>query len=425
NYRSTSIILDAANGVISENVGRMGKTLRTVRQGGERVTLIACADERDEAEWIVRELGNRRARGDAEWRDVAILYRTNSQSRALEESLRRAAVPYRLVGAISFYDRREVKDLLAYLRLVANPRDDQAFLRVIGVPRRGIGDSTLATLSEHAAKWGRPLLETAGIADRIAGLRPNVRSALVNFAAMMDQIRTRAENAPPAQVIEDVIRAINYEEVLGQEGPEGVERWENVRELLASAADWSEVAVDDEVPGTPLERFLAEAALLTSTDNVVGDQEGVTLMTLHTAKGLEWPIVIMSGMEDGLFPLARSVEQPDGVEEERRLCYVGLTRARSKLYLSWARSRRRGGEMRPGRPSRFLSALPPGDVDEERTSSLWSLPSRPDRRRAGPVSRPAAGAFGSAGGWLSDAVGSGRTEAPAAEDLSQDTPRYV
>lgn len=426
NYRSTSIILNAANGVITENSGRMGKTLRTVRQGGERVTLIACADERDEAEWIIRELSNRRARGDAEWKDVAILYRTNSQSRALEEALRRAAVPYRLVGAISFYDRREVKDLLAYLRLTANPKDDQAFLRVIGVPRRGIGETTLATVSEQAALWGRPLLETAGIADRITGLRPNVRSALVNFAGTMEQIRARSSSASPARVIEDVIETIAYEKVLEEEGPEGVERWENVRELLASAADWSEVATDDEeeLPGTPLERFLAEAALLTSTDNVTGDQEGVTLMTFHTAKGLEWPVVIMSGMEEGLFPLARSMEQPEGVEEERRLCYVGLTRAKSKLYLSWARSRRRGGEMRPGRASRFLAALPPGDVDEVRTSSLWSLPSRPDWRRAGSRSGRSSGAFGSDGGRFAEAGSAGKAEVPV-EDISQDSPRYV
>ncbi len=419
NYRSTALILDAANGVIAENVGRMGKTLRTTRAGGERLTLVACADERDEAEWIVRELNNRKARGDVEWNDVAILYRTNSQSRALEEAFRRAAIPYRLIGAVSFYDRREVKDLLAYLRLVANPKDDQAFLRVIGVPRRGIGESSLATLQEKAAAWSKPLLDAARLAGGIEGLRPNVRNALVRFAELIDGIRERSGQAPPAQVLEDAIRAVGYEDVLTQEGPEGVERWENVRELLASAADWSEIAVDEDVPGTPLERFLSEAALITSNDKIVGEEGGVTLMTLHTAKGLEWPVVVMSGMEDGLFPLARAVEQPDGVEEERRLCYVGLTRARNKLYLSWARTRRRGGELKPGRPSRFLAALPPEAVDEERTTSLWSLPGRPSRSREERSGRGSSG-----GGWFGhEPVTESFMTQP--EDASQDAPRYV
>ena len=192
NYRSTQVVLDAANGVIAENSGRIGKTLTTRRRGGESVTLVAAADERDEAEWVVRELQKRSAAADWQYREMAVLYRTNSQSRALEEAFRRAGVPYRLIGAISFYERREVKDLLAYLRLVSNPSDDEAFLRAVGVPRRGLGETSLTTLGRSATQWGKPLLDTARIADRVPELRPNVREAFRKFAALIDAAQTRA-----------------------------------------------------------------------------------------------------------------------------------------------------------------------------------------------------------------------------------------
>ena len=427
NYRSTQVVLDAANGVIAENTGRIGKTLTTRRKGGEAVTLLAAADERDEAEWVVRELERRSSAGDWSYGDMAVLYRTNSQSRALEEAFRRAGIPYRLIGAISFYERREVKDLLAYLRLTANPADDEAFLRAIAVPRRGLGETSLATLGRAAVQWRKSLLATARAAEGITELRPNVRGAFKAFAEFLEGLAQRAQQLPPAEVLEQVIRAIDYEAVLLAEGPEGADRWENVRELVASAANWSE-EVTEEAEGTPLERFLAEAALLSSADSVVGNEDGVTLMTLHTAKGLEWPVVVLTGLEHGLFPLARAEEQPDGLEEERRLCYVGLTRAKDKLYLTWARARRRGGELRPGIPSRFLRALPPEILDERRTTSLWA----PDWRSGGrAVRRSGDQAFGTARsgeGW------SDRPPARAAErssvdrpqeELSQDTPRYV
>ena len=437
NYRSTQIILDAANKVIAENTDRLGKTLRTARKGGENVVLLAAADERDEAEWIARELGNRRAKHDWEYNEMAVLYRTNSQSRAFEEALRRAGMPYRIVGATGFYDRREVKDLLAYLRLIANPRDNEAFLRAVGVPRRGLGETSLATLGRFAAEWQKPLLEVAGAADRVPDLRPNVRLALTRFAQLCEELRTQAMTLAPARVLEQVIQSIEYEKLLLAEGPEGEDRWDNVRELVASAAEWSE----DVTPGeeddttTPLERFLSEAALLAGPDEVTGSAEGVTLMTLHTAKGLEWPVVVLAGLEDGLFPLARSVEQPGGVEEERRLCYVGITRARDMLYLSWARARRRGGELRPGMASRFLKALPPAMLREERTSSMFSMSHY--RRDSG-----TAGRYGGAGGRREDRMSSqsydsgytnffddeasSRPAAPPPEDeASQDAPRYV
>ncbi len=412
NYRSTQVVLDAANGVIAENESRLGKTLRTRRQGGEPVTVVAAADERDEAEWLALEFARRVRAGDWSYAHLAVLYRTNAQSRALEEAFRRAGIPYRLVGAISFYDRREVKDLLAYLRLVANPADDEAFRRAVAVPRRGIGDTSLAALEAAAATWDQSLVATAAVADRVTGLRPNVRSAFQAFAELVESLRAESAELAPGLVLEDLVRRLDYEQHLLQEGPEGADRWENVRELVAAAAAWSEV-VADEAEGTPLERFLAEAALLTGQDKEEGAEEGATLMTVHTAKGLEWPVVAVSGLEDGLFPLARSLETQDALEEERRLVYVALTRAKDKLYLTWARSRRRGGEIRPGMPSRFLKAVPPGIVEEQRTSSVWVAPATGGR--SGWAGRPRRRPWGAPA-----------TPAPVAEEeISQDAPRYV
>ena len=370
NYRSTQVILDAANAAITRNTGRLGKTLRTRRVGGESVTIVAAADERDEAEYVARELAKRSAGGEWPLEDMAVLYRTNSQSRALEEAFRRAGVAYRLVGAISFYDRREVKDLLSYLRLVANPADDEAFVRAIAVPRRGIGEASLQHFREVAAGWSKGLLETARIADRITGLRPNVRDGMQRFAALIDHLRQASADAAPVVLLEELIQAIGYEAVLMAEGQEGADRWENVRELVAGAAEWSEVVGEDDT-STPLERYLSEAALVTAADSSEG-ADGVTLMTLHTAKGLEWPVVVLTGLEDGLFPLGRAMESQEGLEEERRLFYVGLTRAKDKLYLSWARARRRGGELRPGIVSRFVESIPAGLLEERSTASLWA-----------------------------------------------------
>lgn len=413
NYRSTQVVLEAANAAIAENTSRLGKTLRTRRQGGEAVTLLAAADERDEAEWLALEFARRQRAGDWIGAEMAVLYRTNSQSRAFEEAFRRAGIPYRLVGAVSFYDRREVKDLIAYLRLVANPSDDEAFLRAVAVPRRGIGDASLAILRDHAGQWHKSLLETAAIADRIQGLRPNLRESFRGFAALIEDLRVHAVDWSPALLLEDLVRRLNYEQLLTAEGIEGADRWENVRELIAAAATWSEVLEEGE--GTMLDRFLAEAALLSGQDKAEGAERGVTLMTMHTAKGLEWPVVAIAGLEDGLFPLARSLEAQDTLEEERRLFYVALTRAKDKLYLSWARSRRRGGEIRPGMPSRFLRALPPGLIEEKQTSSMWS-PAPGYGRRDGGWRR---------GGWVREEASSRPAVRAPVEEISQDAPRFV
>ena len=425
NYRSTQVVLDAANAAIAPNTGRIGKTLRTRRKGGAPVTVLGAADERDEAEWLAKEFAARRGSGDWTTSQMAVLYRTNAQSRAMEEAFRRAGVPYRIVGSVSFYDRREVKDLIAYLRLMVNPADDEAFLRAVNVPKRGIGDTSVDLLRATATTWQKPLLETATIAERVTGLRPNVREALRRFGQLVGDLTARVGAAQPVEALTAVIEAINYERALLDEGPEGKDRWDNVRELVAAAAGWSEV-VTEEGESTPLERFLAEAALLSAHDTSEGSDTGVTLMTMHTAKGLEWPVVAVAGLEDGLFPLSRSTETLEGLEEERRLFYVALTRAKDKLYLSWARSRRRGGDILPSMASRFLESLPPGILDEQSTSSLfapsWGVGSRTGGRQV-----PAR--FGSSTGWQRrDSVrssGYGTDVPPPADEISQDAPRYV
>ncbi|HYU01999.1 MAG TPA: UvrD-helicase domain-containing protein [Gemmatimonadales bacterium] len=419
NYRSTQVILDAANGVIAENARRLGKTLFTATPGGEPVTLLTAADERDEAEWLAGELSRRAAEADVPYEGMAILYRTNAQSRPLEEAFRFRGIPYRLVGAVSFYERREVKDVLAYLRLIANAADDEAFVRVVNVPRRGIGDASLSQLLRMAAQWGKPLLETARAADRVADLRPNVREAFLALARLIDDLRARYGDADPATVLERLIAAVGYGQYLADEGPEGIERLENVQELIAGAAAWAETAADegdeagDEAGegrsregASLIERYLTQAALVTSADQGTGDPTGVTLMTVHMAKGLEWPVVTLAGLEDGLFPLARAAGEPGGLEEERRLCYVGLTRAREKLYLSWARTRYRNGRLELSESSRFLEALPPAVVEERSTTPLW------DRalRSSGGSTRRGAHA---------------PVEVDWIEDAPQDAPRYV
>ena len=406
NYRSTQRILDAANGVIAENRARLGKTLFTVRPGGEPIVLVASADERDEAEWVARELRSKSAEEHYAFSDMAVLYRTNAQSRAFEEAFRRSVIPHRVVGAVSFYERREVKDLVAYLRLIVNPADDEAFLRAVQVPRRGIGLGSLAALQAAAAQWRRPLLETAALADRIGGLRPLAKPAFQQFAKLIEDFRAVLPGTTPAALLERLLETLRYEAYLAEEGPEGMERIENVRELIAGAAEWSEEAdLEPEDAASPVERFLTTAALATSEDKVGGDPEGVTLLTVHAAKGLEWPIVILAGLEDGLFPLSRALDTPEGTEEERRLAYVGITRARDRLYLTWARARRRGGQLMPGRPSRFLDALPPEVIEERRTSGVFG--GELLRRKPGTAWR------------------AGSLTVPEPEVESQDAPRYV
>jgi DNA helicase-2/ATP-dependent DNA helicase PcrA len=415
NYRSTPQVLDLANAVISANTGRRGKTLRATLPAGDPVIQVATLDERDEAEFVAEEIMSLSTGARAlAYRDIAVLYRTNSQSRALEESLRKRAIPYRLVGAVRFYDRREIRDLMSYLKLIANPADDEAFLRAISVPRRGLGDATLETLAAVARAAGRPMLEIAADSGRLASLRPAARQALGDFAALILRQRESAKDSAVDELLRNVIEEIRYADHLKSEGPEGMERIENVKELIAGA---SEVVADEggELGLTPLDHFLQHASLITDVDRQNPNADAITMMTLHNAKGLEFPAVFITGLEDGLFPLRRAQDEPNEMEEERRLFYVGITRAMRSLYLSHARSRRRNGETMQSIPSSFLQSIPPELVNQRASfklrgstramsSSYFPMQSASSRRPGRPVERS----------WVD-------SEAEA----SQDAPRFV
>ncbi|MGQ0538326.1 MAG: ATP-dependent helicase [Gemmatimonadaceae bacterium] len=360
NYRSTPEILAVANAAIAPNSERLGKTLRAHRPAGDVPTLVATLDERDEADFIVSEIERRRySGGGLRNRDVAILYRTNAQSRALEEALRRRAIPYRLVGATRFYDRREIRDLLAYLKLIANPRDDEAFRRAIAVPRRGIGEATLQTLGEAAARAGMSLLQASANDIVLAEIRATARTALADFARSIERLADFARAASVDELLRALIVAIGYEAVLRAEGSaeEAQERLENVQELITGAA---ELVIDEggEIGLTPLDNFLQRATLVAGIDALDPHADAVTLMTLHNAKGLEFPVVFVAGLEEGLFPLSRARDDASQLEEERRLFYVGITRAERTLFLTHARTRRRNGEQLASLPSTFLADLP-------------------------------------------------------------------
>ncbi len=370
NYRSTPQVLELANEVIRANKSRRGKTLRATREGGEKVVAVACADERDEGDFVAGEiLDRRRLPGGAALRDFAILYRTNSQSRAMEEALRKRGIPYRIVGAVRFYDRREIRDLMAYLKLIANPADDEAFRRAVAVPRRGLGDTTIDRLAESARDEGIPLLAAASRSDMLESLRPAARNALLGFATLIRRYRERAANSAVDELLRDLVEEIHFVEHLKREGPDSADRLENVRELITSAA---ETVVDEggELGLTPLDSFLQRASLVSGIDKLDPDADAVTMMTLHNAKGLEFPVVFITGLEDGLFPLSRSYDDPEMLEEERRLFYVGITRAERRLYLSHARSRRRNGEEMVSMPSSFLRPIPEEMLEQRATPRL-------------------------------------------------------
>ncbi len=413
NYRSTPQILAVANAAIQPNVSRKGKTLRPTRPAGDMVQIVAALDERDEADHIVTEIqAQRYSASRRPLRDFAILYRTNSQSRAMEEALRRQGVPYRLVGATRFYDRREIRDVLAWLKLVANPSDDQAFRRAVAVPRRGVGDTTLQSLTTFAGELGIPLLTAATHVSFLRRVRPATRTALESFVMLVTGFRERAAEAPVDELIHEIVSAIGYEEHLRAEGPGAGERLDNVRELMTGAV---ETVQDDlgEIGLSPLDHFLQRVTLVTSLDTLAPDVDGVTLMTLHNAKGLEFPSVYLAGMEEGLFPLSRSRDDPDMLEEERRLFYVGITRAGEQLVMTYARSRRRNGETMPGMRSSFLSDIPGALVRDHATVRLRGSGLGPDRPSAA-QRRP-----GTPFGFQRP------THWPDEEDASQDAPRFV
>ena len=413
NYRSTPGILRVANAVISANTERRGETLRPTRAEGDAVTVAGALDDRDEADFVVDEiLARRQSNAGMQLRDAAILYRTNSQSRSMEESLRKQALPYRLIGSVRFYDRREIRDLMSYLKLIGNPNDDEAFRRAVSVPRRGLGETTIELLSERARAAGVPMLVAATRPDLHEGIRAAARTSLGDFAGVILNFRERAKTDSVDAILRDLIDAIRYVEHLRAEGPEGEERIENVRELVTGAAE-AVIEEGGEVGLTPLEHFLQRASLVADLDKLDPNADAITLMTVHNAKGLEFPVVFVTGLEDGLFPLARAFDDPKMLEEERRLFYVAVTRAEEKLYLTHARSRRRNGETMPSIPSSFLATLPPTLVETKATMRLRAtgrtvLPQPPSMRRPGsPL-----------GTWRKPAI-------DMDVEASQDSPRYV
>jgi ATP-dependent DNA helicase UvrD/PcrA len=354
NYRSTKRILAVASAVIANNVARRDKGLWTENAEGEPPAIYRAWDEHEEANFVAQTI--RRLRdGGRECGQVAVFYRTNAQSRVLEDALRRGGVPYVIVGSVRFYERKEIKDALAYLRLAVNPADDLAFRRAVGAPARGIGRTSLIRLEQVAAREGRSLLaQCAALPPDLAG---KARRGLEDFAALIARLAAgRGARSVPA-FVDEVLNASGYREALRQDkSAEAEGRLENLEELVAAAEDYQGAGADASVEG-----FLDAVTLVSDVDELPREARAVTLMTLHSAKGLEFPVVFLTGMEEGVFPHARSMSGADEIEEERRLCYVGLTRAKERLYLSYALHRRLHG-YGLGEPSRFLVEMPPEQV---------------------------------------------------------------
>ncbi|MDO8794082.1 MAG: UvrD-helicase domain-containing protein [Vicinamibacterales bacterium] len=398
NYRSTQVILDAATAVISRNRNRPEKRLYTDRRGGDLVTAYRAADDIDEAEFIARtaQAAIRRDRDVS----VAVLYRTNAQSRTIEDALRRAAVAYRIIGGVRFYERKEVKDALSYLRLVLNPQDDVSLRRIINVPARGIGkgvmDSLAASMPDEAAT-NTPLLMNAGLVPEAQSLwvrivsaverrslAPRATAALSAFRTMMDGLREAAVGASVATTLGLVLDRSGYlEDLRGERSEEAQTRIENLAELVSAAREFEARSSEPTLAG-----FVDQLSLLADVDEEAGTKDAnVLMMTLHSAKGLEFPVVVLAGLEEGLFPHSRSAEDEAELEEERRLCYVGITRAETRLFLTSAARRRNFGEYQATEPSRFLDEIP-AELIEWAPSRFAAAPEASGfargRRQAGP-----------------------------------------
>jgi DNA helicase-2/ATP-dependent DNA helicase PcrA len=356
NYRSTATILEAANALISHNSERIDKVLRPTRGEGEPISLTRCDDEIAEAEAVVHRMRMlEAAHPELRWGDMAVLYRTNAQSRAMEESLVRWGIPYIVVGGLRFYDRREIRDILAYLKLLVNPADTVSLLRVLNVPRRGIGKTTIERLTDAASQLGLPLWEVVCDPEAVRSLGGRSAKGLLQFCELIQDLQRRSQEAAPAEMVQRVMEQTGYlAELIADATDESEDRRRNLNELVNAALQYQE-----ETDEGSLEDFLASAALASDADSKDGQQDRVTLMTLHASKGLEFPVVFLVGLEQGLFPSYRSLDDPAALEEERRLCYVGITRAKERLFLSHASERRLWGGMRePAVPSVFLSELP-------------------------------------------------------------------
>ncbi|MGZ8513135.1 MAG: ATP-dependent helicase, partial [Candidatus Limnocylindria bacterium] len=372
NYRSTQTILDAAHSVVSRNAGRKDKKLWTDRGAGTQIELFDAYNEYEEAEFVARQVeklvgGASRgsmaklltSRADDEdgtlkYGDVAVTYRVNAQSRVIEESFMRFGIPYQLVGGTRFYERREVKDALAYVRLARNPADRVALERIINVPARGIGAKTLEELRAAAESRGISLWQAVEAADENANLAPRSRAQLATFATLMRGLMAMVPEEPPSAIFDAATERSGLRDALVDGTEEGEERWLNVTELRNHAAEFDEIAAPE-----GLARFLEEVALVSDQDELEDVPDRVTLITLHAAKGLEFPVVFIVGMEEGLMPHRRALEDERELEEERRLAYVGMTRAKDRLYLVHAHHRSTYGVGAQAEASRFLSELPP------------------------------------------------------------------
>jgi DNA helicase-2/ATP-dependent DNA helicase PcrA len=360
NYRSTKSILEAAGKVIDKNTERKGKSLWTQREAGEKLTYFEAVDETQEAALICQMIRRLRLSAGWDYRDVAIFYRTNAQSRAIEDALRKENIPYQIVGGLKFYERKEVKDLLAYLRMMANPRDSVSLRRVINVPPRGIGKVTVDKIAAHAEMRGIPLYDAVGEVLATGLLSGAAGSKVKQFFALAEDLRGLAATSSIAELIRELIRRTNFLEQYGTAGEDEMRR-QNIQEVITAADDFEERAQD-----TSLMSFLDQTALMADQDTLIDDAGRVVLMTLHTSKGLEFPVVFVSGMEDGIFPHRRAFEDTSELEEERRLCYVGMTRAKDRLFLTSAVRRRIYGTELYNPPSMFLQDIPPGLLNAER-----------------------------------------------------------
>ncbi|HSK52915.1 MAG TPA: UvrD-helicase domain-containing protein [Clostridia bacterium] len=389
NYRSTQLILDAAHAVVSRNVARKDKKLWTDNAGGLRIQRFEAYNEEEEAEWIARQVENlvggrgsaltRRADDDADntrfrAREIAVMYRMNAQSRAIEESFLRYGIRYQLVGGTRFYARREVKDALAYLRVLRSDTDSVSFERIVNVPARSIGEKTVEVLRRLAARedgtyWAA--IEAAARGE--SEVAPRTRNALAEFAALVRRLRTRVGVLPLPELLDEVLEASGYRAMLADGSEDGEERWANLLELRSVTTRY-----DDLSPEDALDRLLEETALVADQDSYEGDADAVTLITLHAAKGLEFPVVFIAGLEEGLFPHSRALDDEKELEEERRLAYVGITRAKRRLFLSHAWRRATWGMGQASVPSRFLLEIPAelmegpqlSGIDDERDLDL-------------------------------------------------------
>lgn len=390
NYRSTKTILHAANAVIDNNESRPKKTLWTENPAGNKIIHYQAQTEHDEADYIAGVIYNRHEISHEPYGDMAILFRTNAQSRVLEEKLMRYAIPYTMVGGTKFYDRKEIKDVLAYLRLLYNPEDSLSLTRIINVPKRNIGATTMEHVAAYAEEQGISLFEALSSTDEIP-VTKRARTSLENFAAMIFDLLNDIEGKDVLSLIETVIKQTGYGDMLDKEAehdPQGESRKENVGEFLSVAKDYM-----DSNPDGNLQDFLENVALVSDVDDFESSDSKVTLMTLHAAKGLEFPVVFLTGLDEGLFPHSRTLLDPAQVEEERRLAYVGITRAERQLYVTNAITRTMYGRISAYMPSRFLAEIPPQLMEDYHRKSAMPqsrTTAVPGRQRVSILTKPVA-----------------------------------